>query len=318
MHLGQQVQLARLYHTKPREQVRLLLSEVFIRHLTEFESHLQLEELVFDQTLIVEFLIGDLLNLVQDELQAADWREQQVVYEEHRCLPEDRLGYALAAFELEPYVHEVIRRPGSAVFEGKLSFILGGDLFDLEVELGLPIAFDEKCRVHNHLVAYGLIGARGDSRILQDGVDLSNVRVGLLRESRLYQPAQLHSRKIGRTGSPHGDLILQLANLFVLLFDFGYDEVAVPVDLQSELYFALHLGEHVAQGIVGSANQLDDILFGAKKSSEGPWQDSEIAHNRFVDLFMRENIVASRIVNNERGIGDDGRQTLIMDGIDFV
>src|SRR5205814_1573879 len=62
-------------------------------------------------------------------------------------------GRALAAFELEADVDEVVGRPRACVLEGELAFVLGGYLFDLGVELLLAFALDEEGRVHNHLVA---------------------------------------------------------------------------------------------------------------------------------------------------------------------
>src|SRR5437868_1010222 len=88
---------------------------------------------------------------------------------------------SFAAFELEADVDEVVGRPGACVLEEELAFVLGGDLFDVGVELLFAVALDEEGGVHNHLVADGLIGARGDSRVAQVAVDLPDVCVGLLR-----------------------------------------------------------------------------------------------------------------------------------------
>src|SRR5438045_9096472 len=70
-------------------------------------------------------------------------------------------GRPLAAFELEADVDEVVGRPRACVLEGELALVLGCDLFDLGVELLLAVALDEEGRVHDHLVADGLVRARG-------------------------------------------------------------------------------------------------------------------------------------------------------------
>src|SRR5437588_8952731 len=145
------------------------------------------------------------------------------------------LGGSFAAFELEADMDEVVGRPGACVLEEELAFVLGGDLFDVSVELSLAFALDEEGGVHNHLVADGLVGARGDSRVAQVVVDLADIRVGLLRHGRLDEAAQLHAREVGRACAARRDLLLEVAYLLALLFEFGDDALSVPVDLQPEL-----------------------------------------------------------------------------------
>src|SRR4051812_32475908 len=82
-------------------------------------------------------------------------------------VPAVKLGGAFSAFEFQSDVDEVVGRPGARVFEGELALVARGYLFDLGVELLLAVALDEEGRVHNHLVADGLVGARGDGRVAQ-------------------------------------------------------------------------------------------------------------------------------------------------------
>src|SRR5687768_16233693 len=130
-------------------------------------------------------------------------------------------GGPFAAFELEADVDEVVGRPRAGVFEGELALVLGGDLLDLRVELLLAVALDEEGGVHDHLVADGLVGARGDRRVAEVGVDLADVGVRLLGERRLDQAAELHPREVGRARPARGYLLLEVAYLLALLFEFG-------------------------------------------------------------------------------------------------
>src|SRR5918993_823790 len=91
-------------------------------------------------------------------------------------------GCALAALQFEADVDEVVGGPRARVLEGELALVLGGDVFDLVVELGLAVALDEEGGVHDHLVADGLVGARGDRRVAERVVDVADVGVGLLGE----------------------------------------------------------------------------------------------------------------------------------------
>src|SRR5439155_562863 len=55
-------------------------------------------------------------------------------------------------------------------------------------------------RVNAHAVADGLLPARRDRRVPELVVDLAHERVGLLRERRLDEPAELPSREVCRRG----------------------------------------------------------------------------------------------------------------------
>src|SRR5205085_3977889 len=68
--------------------------------------------------------------------------------------------------QLEPDVHEVVGRPRAGVAERQMG-VFRADGLDLAVEGGLAITRDEERGVHDHLVADGLVRARGDGHIAQ-------------------------------------------------------------------------------------------------------------------------------------------------------
>src|ERR1051326_9197874 len=72
----QQVELPRLDHAQAREQLSLAFLELLVRDLFQLVTHLQLEQLVLDHRVVIELLIGHLLNLAQDELEAVNRRHQ--------------------------------------------------------------------------------------------------------------------------------------------------------------------------------------------------------------------------------------------------
>src|SRR4051812_44500777 len=99
--------------------------------------------------------------------------------------PALKLGGAFSAFEFQTYVDEVVGRPRARVLEGELALVARGYLFNFGVELLLAVALDEEGGVHNHLVADGLVRARGDGRVAQARVDFADVGVGALGQRRL-------------------------------------------------------------------------------------------------------------------------------------
>src|SRR3954467_6161486 len=72
VNLPERFELASLYRAQPREQLALCLGIVLVGNLLEFEPHLQLKQLLLDDRLIVQLLVGELLNLLHDELEAVD------------------------------------------------------------------------------------------------------------------------------------------------------------------------------------------------------------------------------------------------------
>src|ERR1041384_1193353 len=119
-----------------------------------------------------------------------------------------RFGNAFAAFyrrtlaalfttlQLQTNVNEIIRRPWSSVLERKLPFVLRRNLFHFLIELSLTITFDQKRCVHDHAIADRLVGSRGDGRIAQLRIDLTNVGISLIRQRSFDQTPELHAREV--------------------------------------------------------------------------------------------------------------------------
>ncbi len=79
MHLPQRFELARLDGAQAREQLALGLGIVLVGNLLQLIAHLEFEQLLLNHRLVVQLLVGQLLNLPHDELEAVDGREQDVV-----------------------------------------------------------------------------------------------------------------------------------------------------------------------------------------------------------------------------------------------
>ena len=76
MHLAEHFELACLYCSKPREELGLAFLKLCFGNLLRLKQQLKLEQLLFDDGLIVELLIDDLLYLVEYESEAAYGSEQ--------------------------------------------------------------------------------------------------------------------------------------------------------------------------------------------------------------------------------------------------
>ncbi len=63
------------------------------------------------------------------------------------------------SLQLQSYIDEVVRRPGTGVLEFQALAILFGDGVDRLIEFGLTIAFYQKSRIHDHFIADWLIVA---------------------------------------------------------------------------------------------------------------------------------------------------------------
>src|ERR1043165_1759357 len=87
-----QIKLLGLDFAQAREEVRLALFVFLFGNLIQLKTHLQLKELLLDKGVVVQLLVRNLLNLIEDELEAVDGREQQIIYEEHLALPCDGFG----------------------------------------------------------------------------------------------------------------------------------------------------------------------------------------------------------------------------------
>src|SRR5215213_7259003 len=84
VHLAQGFELPGLDGAQAREQLALGLGVVLVGNLLQLVAHLEFEQLLLNHRLVVQLLIGELLNLPHDELEAVDRREQDVVYQEHK------------------------------------------------------------------------------------------------------------------------------------------------------------------------------------------------------------------------------------------
>ena len=76
MHLAERFELALLDRAQAREQLALGLGVILLRDLLKLQPHLKLQQLLLNQRLVVQLLVGELLYLLHDELEAVDGREQ--------------------------------------------------------------------------------------------------------------------------------------------------------------------------------------------------------------------------------------------------
>src|SRR6266536_1288884 len=74
---------------------------------------------------------------------------------------------------------------------------------------------------------------------------------------------------------------------------------------RSELELVLHLVEHVAECFGRRSQQLDDVLARLEDRAERHRDDRMLAHDRFVDALVREDVFPRRVEHFERSVGDD-------------
>src|SRR3712207_1946510 len=84
VHLPQRFELAGLDRAQAREQLALGLGVVLVGDLLQLVAHLEFEQLLLDDRLVVQLLVGQLLNLPHDELKPVHRREQDVVNQKHK------------------------------------------------------------------------------------------------------------------------------------------------------------------------------------------------------------------------------------------
>ena len=96
--------------------------EFSLAHFAELEPHLRGEQLFAQVRVVVELGVDGGGDLVEHEAEAAD---QDRVEDEHV----EAMGRSVRAFELQPDVDEVVRRPRAGVLEGQLVVALA-DLLD--------------------------------------------------------------------------------------------------------------------------------------------------------------------------------------------
>src|SRR2546425_3952826 len=228
--------------------------------------------------------------------------------------------HARRALELETDRDEVVRWPRTRVLEVQLSLVTLADLVHLLVELVLLGAGDQESGVHDHLVADHLVRPRGDRRTLKLVVDLANVRVGLIREGLLDEPAKLHPREVRRRLLIRFDLGFETPELLVLLFDLPEDRLAVPVHFQAELELVLHLLENVAERVVRVLEELRGVLFGLEQRPEAHRHRREavVDHDDLVHVLVGERVLTCRVVALERGAAYACREVAVVHSEDVI
>src|SRR5579862_2035099 len=81
-----------------------------------------------------------------------------------RCPDEGRAALSCAAgFQLQTNIDKVVRRPWAGVLEVQAIAKLLGHAIDRGIKFGLAISLQQKCRIHDHLVANRFVVARGDT-----------------------------------------------------------------------------------------------------------------------------------------------------------
>src|SRR5688572_28581855 len=79
------------------------------------------------------------------------------------------------SLQLQPDVHKVVRRPWAGVLEVQALAVFLGNAVHGGDELGFFLAVNDEGGVHDHLVADGLVDARGDAYATQRFVDVAHV-----------------------------------------------------------------------------------------------------------------------------------------------
>ncbi len=90
-------------------------------------------------------------------------------------------------------------------------------------------------------------------------------------------------------------------DVFVFFLDLANNLIPIPEDLETELELVLHLVQHVAERLVGRAQQLHDVIVGLEDRAKGHRDDGVVLHDRLVDPLMGEDVVAGRILDDQRG-----------------
>src|SRR4051812_46593812 len=294
--------LARLDFANAHDDVGFELVELFLADLAELEAHLRVEQPLAQHAVVVQLGLDRCRDLVEDE---ANTRDDQRIDDQH----------LVGAFELQPDVDEVVGRPRAGVLEGELLVLLP-DLLDLRVERLLHFARDQEGSVHDHAVADRLVRPRRDRDIAQRAEDLRDIALGPRLQRRVDEAPVLHAREVGRT-LLRRDLALEAADVFILVFDLADDLVAIPQHLQPELELVLHLVQHVAERVVGRAQQLHDVVVGLEHRAERHRDDRVLLHDGLVDALVREHVLASRILDDHRRVRDHRADVLVVDRVDL-
>ena len=203
---------------------------------------------------------------------------------------------------------------GPGVLEREQLLVLAARLLHALVERLLLRAIDEKRRVEDHAVADRLVRPAGDGDRLERVVDVGDVPRAHLLERALDEPAELHAREVGRARRVAADLVLEAPDLVVLALEVRDDLFAVPQHLEAELDLVLHLVEHVAERLVRGAQQLGHVVLRAEHRAERHRDHGVLAHHRLVHELVGEDVLARRIVDDDRRVAHHRGQVLIGDG----
>src|SRR5947199_78535 len=154
---------------------------------------------------------------------------------------------------------------------------------------------------------------RAKARTVAPGLeDLADVAFGACLQRALHQASVLDAREVRGTAL-RGDLALQMADVVVLPLDLLDDLVALPEHLEAELDLVLHLEEHVDEGAVGAAQQLDDVVARLEHGAERHRDDRVIAHDRLVHALVGQHVLARGVEHLERRVGDHGGAVGVID-----
>ena len=202
---------------------------------------------------------------------------------------------------------------GPEYLNDKHVLVLAARFFDAFVERLLLRAIDEEGGVEDHAVADRLVRSARDGDRLERLVDVGDVARAHLLERRVDQPAELHAREVGRRRRVPADLVLEAADLVVLALEVRDDLLAIPQHLEAELDLVLHLVQHVAERLIGRAQELGDVVLRAEHGAERHRDDGELLHHRLVHELVRQDVVARGIVDDDGRVADDGREVLERD-----
>ena len=142
------------------------------------------------------------------------------------------------------------------------------------------------------------------------------VALGARLQRGVDRAAVLHAGEIGRPLLQR-DFVLQPMNALVFVLDVLDDRVAIPQHLEAELHLVAHLRQHVAEGIVRRAQQLDDVVLRLENRAERHRDDGVIAHDDLVHPLVRQHVLARRVEDAERDVGDDGGEIAVVNGVNL-
>src|SRR5919204_3936361 len=225
----------------------------------------------------------------------SDWRSEKLEKHESSRSLATLDSHHRRPLQLQPDGHEVVRRPRAGVAERELALVARGDFLHFGVEDRGRVALDQERGVHDHPLANWLVGPRGDRRVAQILVDLAHVGVGFVGQRLLDHAPELHAREVRRGLLVLDDLLFEPADVLIIPLHLGQHLVAVPIHLETEFELVLHLLQHVAQGVVGVLEELNDVLLGLEERAEAHRHGREAAlDDRLVDVRVGQHVLARR------------------------